>query len=65
MSKIKDIMIDVIEKLESGTSTDEIAYYVSHTYEIPYAVEVNEIIEKIRSTMNRTNECIEEFAQRF
>ncbi len=65
MSKIKDIMIDVIEKLESGTNPDEIAYYVAHTYEIPYDVEVREIIEKIRSTMNRTNECVEEFAQRF
>jgi NADP-dependent 3-hydroxy acid dehydrogenase YdfG len=65
MSKIKDIMIDVIEKLESGINPDEIAYYVSYTYEIPYAVEVNEIIEKIRSTMNRTNECIEEFPQVF
>ena len=65
MSKIKNIMIDVIEKLESGTNPDEIAYYVSHTYDIPYTVEVNEIIEKIRSTMNRTNECIEEFAMVF
>ena len=65
MSKIKDIMTDVIEKLESGTNPDEIAYYVSHTYEIPYEYEVMEIIEKIRSTMNRTNECIEEYALRF
>jgi hypothetical protein len=65
MSKIKDIMIDVIEKLESGTNPDEIAYYVSHTYDIPYEYEVMEIIEKIRSTMNRTNECIEEFAMVF
>lgn len=65
MSKIKEIMIDVIEKLESGTNPDEIAYYVSHTYDIPYDHEVREIIEKIRSTMNRTNECIEEFAMVF
>ena len=65
MSKIKDIMIDVIEKLESGTNPDEIAYYINHTYEIPYNYEIMEIIEKIRSTMNRTNECVEEFAQRF
>lgn len=65
MSKIKDIVIDVIEKLESGTNPDEIAYYISYTYEIPYEYEVMEIIEKIRSTMNRTNECVEEFAQRF
>ena len=65
MSNIKDIVIDVIEKLESGTNPDEIAYYVSHTYEIPYLVEVNDIIEKIRSTMNHTNSCIEEFTQVF
>lgn len=65
MSKIKDIMIDVIEKLEAGVRPDEIAYYVSHTYDIPYEYEVMEIIEKIRSTMNRTNECVEEYALRF
>jgi hypothetical protein len=65
MSKIKDIMVDVIEMLESGTNPDEIAYYVSHNYDIPYTAEVNEIIEKIRSTMNRTNECVEEFTQVF
>jgi hypothetical protein len=65
MSKIKDIMVDVIEMLESGTNPDEIAYYVSHNYDIPYTAEVNEIIEKICSTMNRTNECVEEFAQVF
>lgn len=65
MSKIKDIMIDVIEKLESGINPDEVAYYVTYQYDIPYNHEVMEIIEKIRSTMNRVNECVEEFPQKF
>ena len=47
MSKIKEIMIDVIEKLESGVKPYEIEYYLSHTYDIPYPEEVREIIKKI------------------
>ena len=65
MSKIKDIVIDVIEKLESGTRPDEIAYYLAHAYDIPYPKEVREIIQKIRSTMNLTNDMVEEVCQKY
>ena len=65
MSKIKDIVIDVIEKIEAGDKPEEIAYYISHTYDIPYDYEVRGIIAQIRSTMNFTNDCVEEFAQVF
>jgi len=65
MSKIKDIVIDVIEKLESGTKPDEIAYFLSHTYDIPYEYEVMEVIEKIRSTMNLTNDMVEDVCIRY
>ena len=65
MSKIKDIVIDVIEKIEAGDKHEEIVYYISHTYDIPYDYEVRGIISQIRSTMNFTNDCVEEFAQRF
>ena len=65
MSKIKDIVIDVIEKLESGTKPEEIVYYISHTYDIPYDYEVRGIIAQIRSTMNFTNDCIEEVCIRY
>ena len=65
MSKIKEIMIDVIEKLESGVKPYEIEYYLSHTYDIPYPEEVREIISKIRYTMNHTNDCIEEVCIRY
>jgi hypothetical protein len=65
MSKIKEIMIDVIERLESGENPGEIEYYLSHTYDIPYPEEVREIIQKIRNTMNHTNDCIEEVCIRY
>ena len=65
MSKIKDIMIDVIEKLESGVKPYEIEYYLSHQYDIPYPKEVREIIQKIRSTMNLTNDMVEEVCQKY
>lgn len=65
MSKIKDVMIDVIEKLESGTNPDDIAYYVSHTYDIPYDYAVMKLVEQIRASMNHINECVEEFPQVF
>ncbi len=65
MSKIKEIIIDVIEKLESGVKPYEIEYYVAHTYDIPYPEEVREIIKKIRGTMNHTNDCIEEVSIRY
>ncbi len=65
MSKIKEIIIDVIEKLDSGVKPYEIEYYISHTYDIPYPEEVREIINKIRYTMNHTNDCIEEVCIRY
>ena len=49
MSRTRDIVIDVIEKLESGTKPDEIAYYLSYHYDIPYEYEAMEVINKIRS----------------
>ena len=65
MSKIKDLIIDVVEKFEAGVKEDEIAYYISYTYDIPFDFEVREIISKIQSTMNLTNECIEEVCERY
>ena len=65
MSNIKDLLVDVIEKLEQGVKPDEIAYYLNYTYNIPYEYEVMEVIEKIRSTMNLTNDMLEEFCERF
>ena len=65
MSKIKDMIIDVVEKLESGTPTDEIAYVLTYEYEIPYLEEAMKIVEKVRNTMNLANDCLEEVAQKF
>ena len=52
MSKIKDMIIDVMEKLECGTPADEIAYILTYEYEIPYLDEAMKLVEDIRSTMN-------------
>jgi hypothetical protein len=65
MSKIKDMVIEVMENLECGTPTDEIAYILTCEYEIPYMKEALKIVEDVRCTMNLANDCLEEVAQRF
>ncbi len=65
MSKLKDMIIDVMENLECGTPTGEIAYILTSEYEIPYMKEALKIVEDVRSTMNLANDCLEEVAQRF
>ena len=65
MSKLKDMIIDVMENLECGTSTGEIAYILTSEYEIPYMKEALKIVEDVRSTMNLANDCLEEIAQKF
>ena len=65
MSKLKDMIIDVMENLECGVSTNEIAYILTSEYEVPYMEEALKIVEDIRSTMNLANDCIEEVAQKF
>ena len=65
MSKLKDMIIDVMENLECGVSTNEIAYILTSEYEVPYMKEALKIVEDVRSTMNLANDCIEEVAQKF
>ena len=65
MSKIKDMVNEVMENLECGTPTDEIAYILTSEYEIPYMKEALKIVEDVRSTMNLANDCMEEVPQRF
>lgn len=65
MSKLKDMIIDVMENLECGTPTDEIAYILTYEYDIPYLKEALKIVEDVRSTMNLANDCLEEVPQRF